>query len=67
MSKAFTKESGGADDGPEDGEAAMPPLPPGTRNYITPAGWQRLQDELKRLLRVDRPKVVETVSWAAGR
>jgi len=66
MSKAFTKESDGADDGPEDGEVAVAPLPPGTRNYITPAGWQRLQDELKRLLRVDRPKVVETVSWAAG-
>ena len=65
MSKAFTKENDGTDDGPEDGDAPAP-LPPGTRNYITPAGWQRLQDELKRLLRVERPKVVETVSWAAG-
>ncbi|MBL8832741.1 MAG: transcription elongation factor GreB [Rhodospirillales bacterium] len=63
MSKAFTKESD-RDDDPEDD--ALPPLPPGTRNYITPAGWQRLQDELRNLLRVERPKVVETVSWAAG-
>ncbi len=63
MSKAFTKESD-QEDGPEDN--ALPPLPPGTRNYITPAGWQRLQDELRNLLRVERPKVVETVSWAAG-
>jgi transcription elongation factor GreB len=65
MSKAFTKESDGADDDASEGDTS-PPLPPGSRNYVTPAGWQRLQDELKRLLRVERPKVVETVSWAAG-
>jgi transcription elongation factor GreB len=63
MSKAFTKENDDADDddGPE-----LPPLPGGARNLITPEGWQKLQDELKHLLRVERPKVVETVSWAAG-
>jgi len=64
MSKAFTREDGPAAEVDED--AALPPLPPGTRNYITPAGWQRLQDELRHLGRVERPKVVETVSWAAG-
>lgn len=63
MSKAFTKES---DQDEDRDDEALPPLPPGTRNYITPAGWQRLQDELRNLLRVERPKVVETVSWAAG-
>jgi transcription elongation factor GreB len=62
MSKAFTKET----DAEEEEDEPLPPLPPGTKNYITPAGWQRLQDELRRLLRVERPKVVETVSWAAG-
>jgi transcription elongation factor GreB len=62
MSKAFTKESeSDDDDGPE-----LAPLPGGSRNLITPEGWQALQDELKNLLRVERPKVVETVSWAAG-
>ncbi len=35
-------------------------------NYITPAGLARLQAELHRLLRVERPQVVETVAWAAG-
>lgn len=64
MSKAFTREDSPAAE--LDDEAALPPLPPGTRNYITPAGWQRLQDELRLLGRVERPKVVETVSWAAG-
>ena len=64
MSKAFTREDAPAPE-PDD-EPSLPPLPPGSRNYITPAGWQRLQDELRNLLRVERPKVVETVSWAAG-
>jgi transcription elongation factor GreB len=63
MSKAFTKESDGADD---DDLEAGPALPPGTKNYMTPAGFQRLQDELRQLRRVERPKVVETVAWAAG-
>ena len=39
---------------------------PKPKNYITPAGLQRLQDELRQLTRVERPKVVETVAWAAG-
>jgi transcription elongation factor GreB len=62
MSKAFTKESDGDDDLP--GEPA--PLPTGTRNYITRAGFDALQAELRELTRVERPRVVETVSWAAG-
>lgn len=41
-------------------------LPAGTKNYITPQGFKRLQDELRYLLRTERPKVVEVVSWAAG-
>ncbi len=63
MSKAFTKENDDADD--DDGPEPAP-LPGGSRNLMTPAGWQKMQDELKHLLRVERPKVVETVSWAAG-
>ena len=38
----------------------------GTKNYITPSGMERLRDELQQLRSVERPKVVETVSWAAG-
>jgi transcription elongation factor GreB len=41
-------------------------LPDGVKNYMTPQGFQQLRDELHRLLRVERPKVVEIVSWAAG-
>jgi transcription elongation factor GreB len=64
MNKAFVKESSG--DGDEDDDApGLPPLPAGARNYITPAGYHRLRAELMSLLDVDRPKVVEAVSWAA--
>jgi len=63
MSKAFTRESDDADD--EDGDAGLPALPAGTRNYMTPGGYRRLRAELMELLDVERPKMVETVSWAA--
>jgi transcription elongation factor GreB len=64
MSKAFTKETE-ADDGPE-AEDEGPALPRGTKNYVTPEGMARLRAEFDALLKVERPKVVETVSWAAG-
>jgi transcription elongation factor GreB len=35
-------------------------------NYITPAGFRRLSEELAHLWRVERPPVVATVAWAAG-
>lgn len=63
MNKAFTKESDEDDD--EAAEPA-PSLPQGTRNYITPGGYARIRDELDQLLRVERPKVVEVVHWAAS-
>jgi transcription elongation factor GreB len=37
-----------------------------TPNYITPAGFARLRAEYAELFEVERPKVVELVSWAAG-
>jgi transcription elongation factor GreB len=42
------------------------PAVPGGRNYMTPRGFRRLEDELRQLARVERPKVVEVVAWAAG-
>ena len=63
MSKAFTKET---DVEIEEEFDDAPALPAGAKNYITPAGLRRLQDELRQLKSVERPKVVEIVSWAAG-
>lgn len=64
MSKAFTKETD--DDADDDLPDAAPALPRGAKNYITPAGYARLEDELRHLTSVERPNVVEVVSWAAS-
>jgi transcription elongation factor GreB len=64
MSKAFTKEDAEVeDDLPDEPQVA---LPAGTKNYITPAGFRRMQDELKHLQSTERPKIVDIVAWAAG-
>ena len=64
MSKAFTRETDtDADD--DDGDGTAPALPSGSKNYMTPAGYARLRDELLQLMDEERPKVVEAVHWAA--
>jgi hypothetical protein len=62
VSKAFVRESE-----PEEADVAdtAPSLPSG-KNYMSPAGYARLKAELKGLVEVERPKVVQTVSWAAS-
>lgn len=47
----------------DDGDAG---LPVGTKNYLTPEGHRSLLRELNDLWRVERPRVVEVVAWAAG-
>lgn len=42
------------------------PLPPTLKNYMTPNGARALQEELRHLAREERPKIVETVAWAAS-
>jgi len=64
MNKAFTREPDGDDD-EDDGAPGAPPIPAGTRNYMTPQGYQRLRNELLQLIDDERPKMVEVVSWAA--
>ena len=58
MSKAFTREDDNAPELPD-----LPPLTstlaPGAKNYITPAGAQKLRDELQRLVEVTRPELAE--------
>ena len=64
MNKAFVKEN---TEQPEQDEPAQsrPALPTGAKNYITPAGHARLHAELKTLLEEERPRIVDTVHWAA--
>ena len=61
MNKAFTKES----DDEEELEQPQP-IPVGLKNYITPAGYQLLRDELDQLWKVERPVLVNTITWAAS-
>lgn len=64
MSKAFTKETESDED--DELEAGASPIPAGTKNYMTPAGYAALRAELLNLLDVERPKIVEIVHWAAS-
>lgn len=64
MSKAFTKEN---DDAPEDeAEKGVASLPMGSKNYMTPAGHTRMRAEFDQLWKTERPKLVETIAWAAS-
>jgi transcription elongation factor GreB len=62
MSKAFTKEETEA----PDAQLEAPAIPAGGKNYISPAGFARLEAELRELVEVERPEVVKTVAWAAS-
>jgi transcription elongation factor GreB len=61
MSKAFTKETDIEEELDEPD-----PLPADVKNLMTPGGFAALETELRWLLREERPKIVEIVSWAAG-
>lgn len=63
MNKAFVKESDNEDD---DNLPQAQALPAGTKNYMTPEGYERLRGELTHLMNVERPSVVQVVSWAAS-
>jgi transcription elongation factor GreB len=63
MNKAFVKESED-DDGDEDAPEAQ--LPAGTRNYMTKRGHAQIRTEFEHLVKVERPAIVQVVSWAAG-
>ena len=64
MNKAFVKESDNDDD--DEAAALALAIPAGAKNYITPAGYQRIKDELLHLIDIDRPEVVKIVHWAAS-
>ena len=64
MNKAFTREAD--DDAEDDVPDSAPPLPAGTKNYMTPGGFARLKAELDHLVGAERPELVATIAWAAG-
>ncbi|MDO9602709.1 MAG: transcription elongation factor GreB [Rhodocyclaceae bacterium] len=66
MNKAFVRES----ESDEEEEGAEPAgaasLPAGAKNYLTPAGHAALRAEFEQLVKVERPQLVQVVSWAAS-
>jgi transcription elongation factor GreB len=62
MNKAFVRESDDAD----DEVPVAPAVTPGSRNYITPTGYQGIHAELLDLIDNQRPKIVDVVHWAAS-
>ncbi|KAB2325210.1 transcription elongation factor GreB [Betaproteobacteria bacterium SCN1] len=64
MNKAFVKESDAPDD--DENDVGPPALPAGSKNYMTPAGYARLDAEFNQLWKTERPKLVETIAWAAS-
>lgn len=62
MNKAFVKESDGEEE--EDGAPEVV-LPSGT-NYMTTRGHAAIRAEFEHLVKVERPALVQVVSWAAG-
>ena len=62
MSKAFTREN---DSGDDELDPAIQ-LPTGVKNYITPNGYGKLKEELDQLWKVERPALVQMVTWAAS-
>jgi len=57
MNQKFTTKSGQGDDDSDTKDI---------RNCITPSSQAVLQEELRWLLKNERPRIVEIVSWAAG-
>ena len=62
VNKAFVKES----DNDDEEEAPESQIPAGTKNYMTVRGHALIRAEFEHLVKVERPAIVQVVSWAAG-
>jgi transcription elongation factor GreB len=65
VSKAFTREDDAPADDFDGDDDEQNPIPPGSKNYMTPLGWRKMRDELTWLVKTERPNVTSVVSWAA--
>ena len=62
VNKAFVKES----DNEDEEDAPESQIPAGTKNYMTVRGHAQIRAEFEHLVKVERPAIVQVVSWAAG-
>jgi transcription elongation factor GreB len=61
MSRAFVDEDASLDSSVDAPEAKIP-IPPGSRNYVTPEGARQLNDELSELLEAKRPALASEIA-----
>ena len=66
MSKAFTRESDEVPAWPEP-PRRVAVLPPGQKNYLTPAGARQMREALERLVEVERPRLAAATDDDAKR
>lgn len=69
MNKSFVKDDGESEEPDElSSEDSTPDEPANLsyKNLMTPLGHSTLSEELHTLIHIERPKIVEIVSWAAG-
>lgn len=69
MNKSFVKndtDGQGEDDAYPEDEVSSELAPADRKNLMTPVGHKILNQELYHLVHVERPQIVEVVSWAAG-
>jgi len=74
VNKAFVKEpdDGDEEEAPDAGPRSGIPgaqgaqIPAGTKNYMTVRGHAQIRAEFEHLVKVERPAMVQVVSWAAG-
>jgi len=62
VNKAFVKES----DDEDEEESPESQIPAGSKNYMTVRGHAQIRAEFEHLVKVERPAMVQVVSWAAG-
>lgn len=65
MNKAFVRETEENDE-EDSSDSDAPAIPKGQKNYMTPGGAKRMQEELHHLRFEERPEVCAVVQWAAG-
>ena len=65
-SRSGNGRNGNARNGHGRGSATVEHAAQEVKNYITPQGYSRLKTELTKLLDIERPELVKTISWAAS-
>lgn len=58
MNNVFTQSEGTQEE--------LLPVVTHSKNYMTPGGWQKMQNELYQLVNKERPELTQMINWAAS-